>query len=748
MQTSDQSNPQPALSYLQDGVHACVGLVWHDEHSQLRADLEGAATQLLTTVPLFIGGARGFAASAALDALNQAKVGDTAEHQWQDAGLGLAKGLATKSGFEFIGKRNNWNFAAKGVAMGVSFRTLDTGLSRDTFDINGETNIIGGLERTAGSALNPASLVTDVATFGLAHYGFRVGRVGMAALGAQDLTLSPRAANMLTGATFGFTSGALGEVQRQAQSPHHQFDISRIFAQGAGTAFTTSLAAGAGFELTPRTARPFNGYQLGQPRSAPEHMTMDRIVPTAITMDGEDPAKGTDVTKLPPPRGGSAFFTAESVSLIPELQDVYQRGLAGLLKIQVARPNGLWQGSGVVVDRSGLALTNFHVIARTRERTAVAPDGTRYDVSVEKTDPGLDLALIRLRLRRSGAGRTETSISDQLAPVTLSQAPLQTGEKLFAIGYPADDADGRAQLSYGRFSRFGPTSGPDGRSRFLRPNERFARSWVDLKPGFSGGPLLTEKGDVAGLNFAATYYAKMTESYSIPSEAIRRFLESKNSADYSKFAPLLRDGCRPPANFLDTGDPAHLARLFEAANRGVVQIMRTGGTIRGARPEFATAFAVSPYHLVTDADAVGDVSSAVTVTHNGTLQDLLYVLKKYPDYGIAILKADQRAPLNLQPLPLAPDRSVLPGDTIFSFGYHQDQAQMTASPGQFKEYLDQLPTPKIAAYIPAAAGYVGAPVIDHAGQVIGMIPSFPIFGENKVSAETIGALLHHARVLS
>jgi len=269
MQTTDRAGAEPPRSYLQEAVHDCVGLVWHDERSQARATVEDLATQFVTTAPLFIGGGRGFAATAALDALNQAKVGDTPEHQLEDISLGAAKGLMTKGAFEYIGKRN-WNFAQKGVAMGVSFRTLEMGMSRDTYNINGQTNILGGLESTAGSAFNPTALVTDVAMYGLANYGLKFANAGRTMFGLPEFSLSPRAVNMLTGGTYGFTSGALGEVQRQSRDPKHQYDAGRILERGATSALTATLAAGAGYELTPRMVEPVVTNDASTPRLTPE----------------------------------------------------------------------------------------------------------------------------------------------------------------------------------------------------------------------------------------------------------------------------------------------------------------------------------------------------------------------------------------------------------------------------------------------------------------------------------------------
>ncbi|HEY9719124.1 MAG TPA: hypothetical protein V6C69_16740, partial [Trichormus sp.] len=215
--------------------------------SKTRDNIENFVGGVATAVPLFMAGGRGLALSGVMFGLNQAKWGDTTTHQLEDAGLGVVKGLGTKAVFDYFGAKKDLNFAAKGVAMGASSRGLGVALTRETwFDQNGQFQPLAGTENTAISMFHPAALATDVLTFGAAHYGVK---------GANWLTnglieKTPILQTALTGTTFGFTSGALGEVHRQLTDPRAHFDPLAILGQGGLSAAEMTIAGAAGYKLS------------------------------------------------------------------------------------------------------------------------------------------------------------------------------------------------------------------------------------------------------------------------------------------------------------------------------------------------------------------------------------------------------------------------------------------------------------------------------------------------------------------
>lgn len=246
---SEQIEDQPERrSLLNEALHGFVGRFCPGE-SRIRDEFENYTSQFITGVPLFVGGTRGMALSAALYGLNQAKAGDSTEHKLIDFGLGALKGAGTKWAFDRLGAKKSWNFAAKGVAMGASARGFEVGLSRENwFDRNGKFTPISGVYSTGSSMFHPLSLATDIVTFGSAHYGIKYAD----ALTKGAIQASPRLQHLVTGTTFGFTSGALGEVQRQLNDPHGHFDPLAIIGRGGVSALTMSAAAASGFGLTAR----------------------------------------------------------------------------------------------------------------------------------------------------------------------------------------------------------------------------------------------------------------------------------------------------------------------------------------------------------------------------------------------------------------------------------------------------------------------------------------------------------------
>ncbi len=96
--------------------------------------------------------------------------------------------------------------------------------------------------------------------------------------------------------------------------------------------------------------------------------------------------------------------------------------------VQVRKGGGWSVGAGVVWDKDGLVLTNYHVVARGRRGRKVRVilrDGQRFDAEVVKSGPGLGLALLRLRDNRGDLSAVSVRDSDA----------LRVGELVFAIGH-------------------------------------------------------------------------------------------------------------------------------------------------------------------------------------------------------------------------------------------------------------------------------------------------------------------------
>ncbi len=84
-------------------------------------------------------------------------------------------------------------------------------------------------------------------------------------------------------------------------------------------------------------------------------------------------------------------------------------------------------GSGVIIDPSGLVLTNSHVVFHRQSITVTLDNGTQLPATVVGADPILDLALLRISTPSDGA----------LPGAVLGDSDeLRVGEEVFAIGNP------------------------------------------------------------------------------------------------------------------------------------------------------------------------------------------------------------------------------------------------------------------------------------------------------------------------
>ncbi len=136
------------------------------------------------------------------------------------------------------------------------------------------------------------------------------------------------------------------------------------------------------------------------------------------------------------------------------------------------------QGSGFIIDEDGHILTNNHVIGEAETVLVRLKDRRELEATVVGTDPGSDLALLKVT-------------AENLQPVLLGRsAELKVGEWVLAIGSP-----------FG--FEYSATAGiVSGKGRSLR-NENyvpFIQSDVAINPGNSGGPLFNLDGEVVGIN--------------------------------------------------------------------------------------------------------------------------------------------------------------------------------------------------------------------------------------------------------
>jgi len=141
-------------------------------------------------------------------------------------------------------------------------------------------------------------------------------------------------------------------------------------------------------------------------------------------------------------------------------------------------------GSGVVISPDGLVLTNAHVVNGAKEIRLSDTEGHTTEARVLGIDPDTDLALLRADAARSLA----------FAPLGDSKQ-LRRGQLAIAIGNPLGF---ESTVTAGVISALGRTL----RATTGRMIEDVIQTDAALNPGNSGGPLVSSRGEVIGINTA------------------------------------------------------------------------------------------------------------------------------------------------------------------------------------------------------------------------------------------------------
>jgi serine protease Do len=136
-------------------------------------------------------------------------------------------------------------------------------------------------------------------------------------------------------------------------------------------------------------------------------------------------------------------------------------------------------GSGFIISPDGYILTNNHVVDGADEVTVRMTNGDEYAAQVIGTDPGTDVALIKIEAE----GLPQVKFGDS--------EEAEVGEWVLAIGSPFNF---EYSVTKGIISAKGRALG--GSDRYVP----FLQTDVPINPGNSGGPLFNMKGEVIGIN--------------------------------------------------------------------------------------------------------------------------------------------------------------------------------------------------------------------------------------------------------
>jgi serine protease Do/serine protease DegQ len=200
-----------------------------------------------------------------------------------------------------------------------------------------------------------------------------------------------------------------------------------------------------------------------------------------------------------------SVVTPSAIEENPLFRDPFFRRFFNLPE-QEARPERS-VGSGVIMDAGkGYVVTNYHVIKDAQQVVVTLKDRRQFQAKLVGTDPGTDLALLKIDAKNLKALRLGDSDL------------LNVGDFVIAIGNPF----GLGQtVTSGIVSALG-RSGLD-----IEGYEDFIQTDASINPGNSGGALINLKGELIGINTAIIGPAggNVGIGFAVPSVMVKAVLD-------------------------------------------------------------------------------------------------------------------------------------------------------------------------------------------------------------------------------
>ncbi len=299
--------------------------------------------------------------------------------------------------------------------------------------------------------------------------------------------------------------------------------------------------------VTPPQATPAIVDEPAAPNSAPKPIVPGSFVATAVRSMG-DAVVRIDTEKT----------IARKATVDPMLDDPFFRQFFGGSEM-IAPPREEMvrgQGSGFLIDRSGILLTNSHVVNGADKVTVTLKDGRQFEGKVRGIDEVTDLAVVKIE----GKDLTIATLGDSDA--------TEVGDWAIAVGNPLG-LDNTVTL--GIVSTLKRSSSQMGMS-----NKRldFIQTDAAINPGNSGGPLLNDRGEVIGINTAIRADA-MGIGFAIPINKAKELKDQLSRGERIRhpYLGIQMSSFSPDMAKTNNNDPNSLLTLPEVSGVIVLRVL-------------------------------------------------------------------------------------------------------------------------------------------------------------------------------
>ena len=206
----------------------------------------------------------------------------------------------------------------------------------------------------------------------------------------------------------------------------------------------------------------------------------------------------------------------------PLLNDPMFRRFFGLQGNQAPEQMQRSLGSGVMVDSSGLVVTNYHVIEGADQVKVSLADKREFEAEIILKDNRTDLAVLRLKDARERFPILDLANSDE----------LQVGDVVLAIGNP---------FGVGQTVTHGIVSALARTQVGITDYQFFIQTDAAINPGNSGGALVDLNGKLVGINTAIFSRSGGSQGigFAIPANMVRVVIASAKSGGKAVQRPWL-----------------------------------------------------------------------------------------------------------------------------------------------------------------------------------------------------------------
>jgi serine protease DegS len=217
-----------------------------------------------------------------------------------------------------------------------------------------------------------------------------------------------------------------------------------------------------------------------------------------------------------PNRMSTSSSAREQPGVLVSYRDAVARAAPSVVTVHSARasqgplriaPKTLVKGvgSGVIIDRDGHIVTNYHVVEGASGLAVALADGTVHLVRVVGVDPESDIALLKIDV-------------DGVQPIAVADInDVAVGDVVLAVGNPLGIGQTVTQGIVSAVARKG-----------IDPIENFVQTDAAINPGNSGGALIDTAGRLVGINAVILSHSGGSEGigFAIPVDYVHAVAEA------------------------------------------------------------------------------------------------------------------------------------------------------------------------------------------------------------------------------